>query len=93
MPDEFLFQWWFDRETSGSNQLKSADARSGLTFSSFFSVLKYMGRRDFFIFAYLVAAVAGVLHWAFWATCAGATFSLVLTVIHLAVTWRRAPHE
>jgi hypothetical protein len=92
VPDEFLCQWWFDRETSGSNQPRPDAARSGFTFSAVFSVLKYMGRRDFFIFTYLVSAIAGVLHWAFWATCVGATFSLLLTVIHLFVTWRRAPH-
>lgn len=92
VPDEFAFQWWFDREPSGSNQPQPAETRSGFTFGALFSVLKYLGRRDFFIFAYLVTAIAGVLHWAFWATCVGATFSLVLTVIHLSVTWRHTPH-
>lgn len=96
IPDEFAFTWWFDvkkpknhesREATEDDQ-RSFSGRLKAILSSFFSVVKYLGRRDFFIFAYLVAAAFGFLHLALWATCFGATFSFILTIIHIVATRR-----
>jgi len=95
VPDEFLFTWWFDRPgEKGGKDGECTEAlghkREPPTQSSFvsksFSYIKYLGRRDFFIFAYLLAAAASILEWALWATALGSTYSLVLTIVHLVVT-------
>jgi hypothetical protein len=97
VPDEFLFEWWFDREDpkadgdQGESERAPSSAVSSKTpagslVSRTFSYVKYLGRRDFFIFAYFVAAAFDVLVWALWATAVGATYSLILTIFHLAAT-------
>ena len=92
IPDEFLFQWWFDAETKSQSSDSSESALGpegadeelrGSILARFFSYVKYLGRRDFFIFFYLVCALVGLLHWALWATAAGATFTGILTLGHL----------
>jgi CDP-alcohol phosphatidyltransferase len=89
IPDEFLFKWWFDQEADAAAEAAAREADtpepvvepepgpSGL--GRFLSGLKYLGRRDFFIFAYLMTALMGVLHWAFWATVAGTVMNFVMT--------------
>lgn len=98
IPDEFLFKWWFDqeaeaaavtREAGAVEQVAPADGPSGL--GRFLSGLKYLGRRDFFIFAYLVTAILGVLHWAFWVTVAGAAMNFVMTCYQVFF-WKGLPH-
>ncbi len=79
VPDEFLFTWWFDRPEDDTSVKESALSKS-------FSYIKYLGRRDFFIFAYFIAALLSILDWALWATAVGSTYSLVLTVAHLFAT-------
>ena len=97
IPDEFLFQWWFDAETEaepsdpsgGPPQPEGSGEEQGGSFlARFFSYVKYLGRRDFFIFFYFVCALAGILHWALWATAVGATFTGVLTLGHLVFSRR-----
>jgi hypothetical protein len=92
VPDEFLFQWWFDRKSGDTTNDAAGHENRELDvswLSRSFSYIKYLGRRDFFIFAYFVTALLGILEWAFWATAGGSTYSLVLTVIHLAKTGNR----
>ncbi len=92
IPDEFLFEWWFDRpkdSEAGCAEQGKTDAKEDSKPSIIavsFSYIKYLGRRDFFIFAYLVAALIGILHWALWATAVGSTYSLALTIVHLIKT-------
>ncbi len=91
IPDEFLFQWWFDRndesrdgpDAEEQGLASDSGGEKRLFLAGFFSYAKYLGRRDFFIFFYFVCAVAGVLDWALWATAVGATFTGILTVGHL----------
>ncbi|MCD6497926.1 MAG: CDP-alcohol phosphatidyltransferase family protein [Deltaproteobacteria bacterium] len=93
IPDEFLFSWWFDREDSSEDRGAGSSGPDDAVVASepsplatFFSYVKYLGRRDFFIFAYLVLAILGRMDIGLWATAIGATFTGILTVIHLAVT-------
>lgn len=95
IPDEFLFKWWFDQEAEASaaeadapEPVASSGGPSGL--GRLLSGLKYLGRRDFFIFAYLMTAIFGVLHWAFWATVAGAAMSFVMTCYQVFF-WKGLP--
>jgi hypothetical protein len=98
IPDEFLFKWWFDQEAEAADAPAAASEVAGGSDSGqgpsalgrFLSGLKYLGRRDFFIFAYLVTAVAGVLHWAFWATVAGAAMNFVMTCYQVFF-WKGLP--
>jgi phosphatidylglycerophosphate synthase len=86
IPDEFLFKWWFDQEAeaAAARAARRGDAPPPASdegpgpLGRLLSGLKYLGRRDFFIFAYLVTAALGVLHWAFWATVAGAALNFVM---------------
>ena len=94
VPDEFLFAWWFDNPKDDASVKKSDEnteeysGREGEAsfLSKSFSYIKYLGRRDFFIFAYFIAALLSILDWALWATAIGSTYSLVLTVAHLFAT-------
>jgi len=93
IPDEFLFSWWFDRDDAsldrGGIQKPVGDNSNTLApsvLARFFSYIKYLGRRDFFIFAYLVLAILGRLDVGLWATAIGASFTGMLTVVHLVVT-------
>jgi phosphatidylglycerophosphate synthase len=92
IPDEFLFKWWFDqeREAEGEGDTVAAPTEGPSALGRLLSGLKYLGRRDFFIFAYLVTAVLGVLHWAFWVTVAGAAMNLVMTSYQVFF-WRGLP--
>ncbi len=97
IPDEFLFKWWFDQEADAAALeadapepvAEPADGPSGL--GRVLSTLKYLGRRDFFIFAYLMTAILGVLHWAFWATVAGAAMNFVMTCYQVFF-WKGLSH-
>ena len=95
VPDEFLFTWWFDRpgdegvgeeERAEEQRLDHESPAKGSFVGKSFSYIKYLGRRDFFIFAYLIAASLSILDWALWATAVGSTYSLVLTIVHLVIT-------
>ncbi len=94
IPDEFLFQWWFDAsdeqaDSESNSGGKSVDGGGGSSLARFFSYVKYLGRRDFFIFFYFVSALLGILHWALWATALGATFTGILTVGHVIFSRHR----
>ncbi|MFH2009550.1 MAG: CDP-alcohol phosphatidyltransferase family protein [bacterium] len=94
IPDEFLFKWWFDLEAEAAADGAPGAASEGEGPSAvgrFLSGLKYLGRRDFFIFAYLMTAIFGVLHWAFWATVAGASMNFVMTCYQVFF-WKGLPH-
>lgn len=93
VPDEFLFAWWFDSPKDDTSMKESDENTKEYpkqgdesALSKSFSYIKYLGRRDFFIFAYLVAAILSILDWALWATAVGSTYSLALTVAHLFAT-------
>lgn len=96
IPDEFLFKWWFDQEAEAAAAAgqtpepaeEEVAGPSGL--GRFLSGLKYLGRRDFFIFAYLMTAIFGRLHWAFWATVAGAAMNFVMTCYQVFF-WKGLP--
>jgi len=96
IPDEFLFKWWFDQEAEAA--AAEADAPAPVkepavgpsALGRFLSGLKYLGRRDFFIFAYLMTAIFGVLHWAFWATVAGAAMNFVM-ISYQVFFWKGLP--
>jgi phosphatidylglycerophosphate synthase len=93
IPDEFLFKWWFDLEAEARGKPETApEAPPPSRLGEALSVLKYAGRRDFFIFAYFVTALVGWLHWAFWATAVGAVLNFVMTVYHVFI-WRGLPHD
>ncbi len=81
--DEFAFQWWFEGGDAGH-----ASGR-GL-FARLFGAMRYLGRRDTFVALYLVAAWLRLLHWALVATVVGATFTGVLTVLHLFLRSKEA---
>ncbi len=89
VPDEFLFKWWFDQEADALAARGEAvvapggDGSGPSGLGRFLSGLKYLGRRDFFIFAYLVTSLLGVLHWAFWVTVAGAAMNFVMICYQL----------
>jgi len=104
IPDEFLFKWWFDQEAEASRVVQAArvlgasaepqgaaepEKKGPSAFGRFLSGLKYLGRRDFFIFAYFVTAALGVLHWAFWATVAGAAVNFVM-MFYQVFFWKGA---
>lgn len=96
IPNEFLFRWWFDQEADAAAAAADApepepEPSAGPSgFGRFLSGLKYMGRRDFFIFAYLMTAIFGVLHWAFWATVAGSAMNFVMISYQLFF-WKGLP--
>lgn len=88
IPDEFLFRWWFDQEAAaaappgddpGGRAPGQGTPAGPSALGRFLSGLKYLGRRDFFIFAYFVTSLVGVLHIAFWATVAGTAMNFVMT--------------
>lgn len=97
IPDEFLFQWWFDQQADAAGGKAASPAEGSASVSTsnagpsalgrFLSGLKYLGRRDVFILAYFVTALFGVLHWAFWVTVAGAAVNFVMTFYHVFL-WR-----
>jgi len=94
IPDEFLFKWWFDQEADAAAREGDAPQPEPVASSvgptslgRLLSGLKYLGRRDFFIFAYLMTAIFGVLHWAFWATVAGAALNFVM-ISYQVLFWK-----
>jgi len=97
IPDEFLFKWWFDQEADAAAleaetpEPVAEPSEGPSSLGRILSTLKYLGRRDFFIFAYLMTAILGVLHWAFWATVAGAAMNFVMTCYQVFF-WKGLPH-
>ena len=95
IPDEFLFKWWFDQEADAAAAQAEAPSAPEIsagpsTLGKALSGLKYLGRRDFFIFTYLMTAIFGVLHWAFWATVVGAAMNFVMTCYQVFL-WKGLP--
>jgi phosphatidylglycerophosphate synthase len=79
--DVFAFRYWFEAEKATPDAVY--DPRSPLTW------LRAMGRRDTFVFAWMVACLAGVPHWVVGHGAAIAAANLAVILAHLAITATR----
>jgi phosphatidylglycerophosphate synthase len=80
--DVFAFRWWFETDKQSSDEVY--DPRSPLTW------LRSLGRRDTYVFVWMIACVAGFARWIVGHGAAIAAVNVSLLVLHLTV-FRRAP--
>jgi phosphatidylglycerophosphate synthase len=76
--DVFAFRYWF--ETGKATADAVYDPRSPLTW------IRAMGRRDTFVFAWMIACVAGFPHWVVGHGAAIAAANLAVILAHVAIT-------
>jgi phosphatidylglycerophosphate synthase len=75
--DVFAFRWWF--EDASASAVEIYDPRAVTTW------LRSLGRRDTYVFLWLIACVAGVPHWVVGHAAAIAAVYVVLLALQLTV--------
>jgi phosphatidylglycerophosphate synthase len=80
--DVFAFRYWFETDKATPDAVY--DPRSPITW------LRSMGRRDTFVFAWMIACVAGFPHWVVGHGAVIAAVNLAILVVHFAMLARRA---
>ncbi|HMG57046.1 MAG TPA: CDP-alcohol phosphatidyltransferase family protein [Kofleriaceae bacterium] len=85
--DVFAFRWWFEADKSSADEIY--DPRSPVTW------LRSLGRRDTYVFAWMIALFAGFAPWVVCHGLAIAAVNLALLVLHVTVFagHRRDPIE
>jgi len=75
--DVFAFRYWFETDKATPDAVY--DPKSPLTW------LRSMGRRDTFVFVWMLACVAGLPHWVVGHGLAIATVNLAIILVHLVI--------
>lgn len=75
--DVFAFRWWFEREKQTADEVY--DPRSPVTW------IRSLGRRDTYVFVWMIVCLAGFPHWIVGHAAAIAAVNLTLLVLHLTV--------
>jgi phosphatidylglycerophosphate synthase len=78
--DVFAFRWWFETDKASTDDVY--DPRSPITW------LRSLGRRDTYVFAWMIALVAGFPPWVVCHGLAIAAVNVSLLVLHVAVFGR-----
>ena len=81
--DIFAFRWWFEGETATTDELYSP--------TSLKTWLRSLGRRDTYVFLWMVAALCGLPHWIPVHGAVIALTNLSLLVLHFTVFRARRP--
>lgn len=79
--DAFAFRWWF--EAAGATAVEVYDPKAITTW------LRSLGRRDTYIFLWMIACAAGLPHWVVGHAAVIAAVYLVLLLLHYTVFRRR----
>jgi phosphatidylglycerophosphate synthase len=79
--DVFAFRWWFETDKATANEVY--DPRSPITW------LRSLGRRDTYVFLWMIALVCGLPGWVVCHGLAIAAVNLALLVLHHTVFRRR----
>jgi phosphatidylglycerophosphate synthase len=75
--DVFAFRWWFETDKASADDVY--DPRSPVTW------LRSLGRRDTYVFVWMIALAAGVAPWVVCHGLAIAAVNVALLVLHVAV--------
>lgn len=75
--DVFAFRWWFEADKPSADEVY--DPRSPVTW------LRSLGRRDTYVFAWMIALVAGFPPWVVCHGLAIAAVNVALLILHVAV--------
>ena len=79
--DVFAFRWWFETDKATADEVYDPTAVT--------TWLRSLGRRDTFVFLWMVACVAGWPHWVVGHGVAVAAVNVALLVVHFTVFRRR----
>lgn len=82
--DVFAFRWWFEADKVTTDEVYDPKAIT--------TWLRSLGRRDTFVFAWLIACVAGFPQWVIGHGLAISAVNLALLVLHFTVFRRLRPH-
>lgn len=82
--DVFAFRWWFEADKVTTDEVYDPKAIT--------TWLRSLGRRDTFVFAWMIACVAGLPQWVIGHGLAIAAVNVALLVLHFTVFRRLRPH-